>query len=313
MLAAPLSRIVLLAVLLSAVPALAQSDIFLQGGALRGNAETTWTYEAGFIAKRSPHFGIGFAYYNEGHLFDNHRDGLTVQGWYIHPLSQEFEVQLGTGPYASMNNTTVDGVRENQFNLGLLSSVALKWRPTGNRWYFRAQYNNGWVPGSFSSNAVLLGMGRDFREQEPEEENGKLDADLSLWGGTSRTTQIGEQDTAIAYEIEAKLPIKNFEHLKYSIGLLSEGDTNLANRKGVPVQLWYDQPVTKRLTLSMGIGPYVAYDSNNDRKVELIAIGSLRATFQLVGRYEVGVMYHRVASFANRDQDIVMLGLLAHL
>jgi hypothetical protein len=24
-------------------------------------------------------------------------------------------------------------------------------------------------------------------------------------------------------------------------------------------------------------------------------------------------MYHRVASFANRDQDIAMLGLLAHL
>ena len=33
----------------------------------------------------------------------------------------------------------------------------------------------------------------------------------------------------------------------------------------------------------------------------------------LIDRYELAIMYHRVASFANRDQDIAMIGLLAHL
>ena len=95
---------------------------------MRGLDSTTWTYEGGFISIRSDHFGIGFAYINEGHLVDNHRDGLTAQGWYIQSLGDRFEFQLGTGPYATMNNTTVDGVRENQFKVGLLTSAALKWR-----------------------------------------------------------------------------------------------------------------------------------------------------------------------------------------
>jgi hypothetical protein len=303
----------MLGLLFVAPSVFAQSDIFLQGGALRGRESTTWTYEAGFISKRSEHFGLGFAYNNEGHLADNHRDGLTAQGWFIQSLGDRFEFELGTGPYATMNNTTVEGVRENRFKVGLLTSAALKWHPTNNPWYLRVQYNNAWVPGSFYSNAVLLGVGRDFKYQEDDNNDGKLNTDLSFWGGSSRTTQIGAQNTAIAYELEAKRHLKWSEHLAYSVSVLSEGDTNLANRRGVPVRIWYDQPATDRLTFSVGIGPYVAYDGINDKRWQLMGIGSLRVTFRLFDRYDAGVMYTRVASFYNRDQDIVMIGLLARL
>jgi hypothetical protein len=306
------TRILILGLLFVATSAAAQSDIYLQGGGLRGLESTTWTYEGGFISKRSDHFGIGFAYLNEGHLTDNHRDGLSAQGWFIQKMGDAFEFQLGTGPYAAMDNTTVDGVRQNEFKLGLLTSAALKWHPTKKPWYVRAQYNNAWVSNSFHSNAVLLGLGRDFKFQDDDKE-GNLGADLSIWGGTSRTTMVGPQNTAIAYELEAKSHFGQSEHLGYSVSLLSEGDTNLTNRKGVPVQFWYDQPLTKRLTVSAGIGPYVSYDGLNNSKVEVIGIGSLRVSFLLIDRYELGIMYHRVASFANRDQDIAMLGLLAHL
>ncbi|MEO8628123.1 MAG: hypothetical protein ABI612_08470, partial [Betaproteobacteria bacterium] len=252
-------------------------------------------------------------YNNDGHLFDNHRDGLAAQAWYLLPFGNAFEFQLGTGPYATMNNTTVDGTRENEFKVGVLSSAALKWHPTLKPWYLRVQYNNTWVPNSFHSNAVLVGIGRDFTHQSDDDYEGKLDADLSLWGGSSRTTMIGAQDTAIAYQLEAKFHLKNAEHVGYSVALLSEGDTNLADRRGVPVQIWYDQPATKRLTFSAGIGPYVAYDGINGRKFRVMGIGSLRATVRVVGRYEIGMMYTRVASFYNRDQDIVMIGILARL
>jgi len=114
----------LIGFLLLAPATFAQSDIFLQGGALHGRDSETWTYEAGFISKRSEHFGIGFAYLNEGHLPDNHRDALAAQVWLIQPLGERFELQLGTGPYANMNNTTVNGERENRFRVGLLTSAA---------------------------------------------------------------------------------------------------------------------------------------------------------------------------------------------
>jgi hypothetical protein len=305
-------RIWVVALLLVAPRAFAQSEVFIQTGALYGADNATWTYEAGFISRRSEHFGIGFAYYNEGHLFDNHRDGLTAQAWYLLPLSSRIDLEVGTGPYATMNNTTVDGDRVNEFKLGVLSSVALKWRPTAKLWYLRAQYNNVWVPNSVHSNALLLGIGRDFQHQEDNGTNGKLDADLSIWGGWSRTTQVGAQRTAVGYEVEAKKRFKGSEHLAWSVGLLSEGDTNLANRKGIPIQFWYNQPVTKRITVSAGIGPYIAYDGI-DAKVRPAGIGSLRATISVIDRYELGIMYTRVASFYNRDQDIAMIGFLAHL
>ncbi len=159
---------------------------------------------------------------------------------------------------------------------------------------------------------MLFGVGRDFANQEDANDKGKLGADFSFWGGSSRTTQIGTQNTAIAYQVEAKFHPKWSEHFAYSVSALSEGDTNLANRRGIPVQLWYDQPATDRLTFSVGIGPYLAYDGIDDRRWEVVGIGSLRVTFRLFSRYEAGVMYTRVASFYNRDQDIVMIGLLGH-
>jgi hypothetical protein len=57
-----------------------------------------------------------------------------------------------------------------------------------------------------------------------------LDADVSIWLGSSRTTQIGSQNIAIAYEVEARF--RGRETFSYSVAFLSEGDTNLVNRRG---------------------------------------------------------------------------------
>ena len=312
-----MQRISMLGLLFAASAAFAQtddSDIFLLGGALHGLDANTWTYESGFISKRSTHFGIGFAYNNDGHLTDNHRDGLTAQAWYLQPLGDRFELQLGTGPYATMNNTTVDGVRENVFEVGVLTSVALKWHPTDNPWYLRAQYNNTWVPASFHSNAVLVGVGRDFSYKEDDSEDKRLGVDVSFWGVSSRTTQVGPQHTALAYEVEAKstLHFRDFENLAYSISFLSEGDTGLVNRRGVPLRLWYDQPAGP-LKVGFGLGPYFAYDGLSDKKFHVAGIASLRVAYELSRHYGIGVMYTRVASFYSRDEDIVMAGLLVRL
>jgi hypothetical protein len=310
-----MKRISLLGPLLAASTAFAQSDhsdIFLLGGGLHALGDTTWTYESGFVSKLTTHFGIGFAYNNDGHLPDNHRDGLAAQGWYIQRLGRHVELQLGAGPYATMNNTTVHGTRENEFQVGALTSVALKWYPTDHPWYLRAQYNNTWVPASFHSNALLLGVGRDFSYQEDATGAKRLNVDVSFWGGSSRTTQVGAQHTALAYEVEGKSHFAGFDKLGYSASFLSEGDTGLVNRRGVPLRLWYDQPAGP-LMVSFGLGPYVAYDGLSAKKFRVAGTGSLRVAYALSRHYGIGVMYTRVASFYNRDEDIVMAGLLVRL
>lgn len=293
-----------------------RSDFYIMGGALRGLSETTWTAQSGFIYRPGDRrWGLGFAYNNDGHLTNNHRDGLAAQGWYVQPLGEHFELQLGTGPYATMNNTTIDGERLNAFRVGLMSSVALKWRFSERGWYLRTQYNNTWVPGSFNSNALLVGVGHDFTDTDDIDSPLRLNAKVSVWGGTSRTTQLGTQNSAAAYQLEAQYLLDSEQWWKpaaLSVAFLSEGDTLLAHRTGVPVQLWWST-APNGFVFSFGAGPYLAYDGAREQQLNLMGILSLRAAYRFAETsrhaYEVGFMYTRVASFYNRDQDIFMLGL----
>lgn len=292
-------------------------DFFIVGGALHGRSETTFTAQSGFIySPTSTPWGIGFVYTNDGHLTNNHRDGFAVQGWYTWPLSDRLEFQAGTGPYASMNNTTLNGIRENQFRVGLFSSVALKWRPFDTGWYLRSQLTNTLVPGSFNSNAILFGAGYDFVSTSELERSSKLKADVSFWGGTSRTTQLGSQRSGGAVQLEAQYILEEpagwWQPSAYSVAFLSEGDTGLIHRQGVPIQAWWRTP-PDTFTFSFGAGPYIAYDTYRDQRLATMGILSIRAAYKVIdmpaSTIEAAFMYTRIASFYNKDQDIFMLGV----
>lgn len=293
-------------------------DFYAMGGALRGLDQTTWTASSGFIYRpEAGRWGLGFAYVNDGHPTNNHRDGFTAQIWYAQPLPAGLELQVGAGPYASMNNTTVDGIRYNQFRTGVLGSAALKWHPPGaGGWYLRAQVNGAAVPRSFDHMALLFGAGYDFDAVPNDDRPHPLRADVGLWAGTSRTTQLGEQKSGGAFQIEAQVLTHDdgtgWTPSAWSIAFLSEGDTNLVNRKGVPLQAWW-RTAPSRFTFSFGLGPYFAYDGYRDQRLNLMGIGSVRISMRVAetrrNRFEAGFMYTRVASFYNRDEDIFMLGV----
>ena len=320
-------KLILLAgVLLAASSAFAQpdaedtetDDFYVLGGALRALGDTTWTLQSGFIYRPTDSkFGLGFSYNNDGHLPNNHRDGLAGQVWYVQQLGEKFELQAGTGPYANMNNTNENGQRVNKFEVGLMTSVALKWHVFPHGWYLRTQYNNTWVPGSFNSNALLVGAGCDFTTLENSDGPTRLGLDVSLWGGSSRTTQIGTQKSAAAYQVELQYLFDThaqwWQVAGISTGLLSEGDTTLQRRTGIPLQFWWSSEPS-HVTFSTGVGPYLAYDGvRTENKVNLLGIFSIRVTYKFMEtrkhQFEAGFMYTRVASFYNRDEDIFMLGL----
>ena len=197
------------------------------------------------------------------------------------------------------------------------SSVALKWHVFPHGWYLRTQYNNTWVPGSFNSNALLVGAGRDFTTLENSDGPTHLGLDVSLWGGSSRTTQIGTQKSAAAYQVELQYLFDThaqwWQVAGISTGLLSEGDTTLQRRTGIPLQFWWSSEPS-HVTFSAGVGPYLAYDGvRTENKVNLLGIFSIRVTYKFMEtrkhQFEAGFMYTRVASFYNRDEDIFMLGL----
>jgi len=292
-------------------------DFYVMGGVLRGRGDFTWTAATGFVYRPADsRWGVGFVYSNDGHLPNNHRDGFAVQAWYAQPLGDGLELQLGAGPYASMNNTEVNGERLNQFRMGLFGSAALKWHVLGNGWYLRSQLNTTLMARSFDTAAVLFGVGYDFPPGNGGSDGQRLRADISVWGGISRTTTVGLQRNAGAFRVETQyLPQDGgpwWEPSAYSIGFLSEGDTFITDRKGIPVQAWWRTP-PERFVFSFGLGPYLAHDARRDQSLGLLGILSLRAAMEVFEtantRFEIGVMYSRVASFYNKDQDIYLAGI----
>jgi hypothetical protein len=282
-------------------------EVYFQGGALQ-NADapnTTWTLQSGFISQINNKFGVGFSYLNEGHSENNHRDGFAVQGWYTDKITNSLYYQVGTGPYISNNNTLQNENRLNDFHVGLISSATLKYY-LQDGWYLRAQYNNILMT-TTNSNSVLFGIGKDWNNSVNNSEKVFDKVYLSVWSGSSRTTQIGTQENATPVMLDIKQQY-NISRISFGGGLLYEGNTGLVDRTGMYFQGWYDYKPSEQWTLSGGIGPYLAADNKRStEQIKLMMAGSIRIVRDF-GDYFVGGTFTRITSFYNRDQDLFMIG-----
>jgi hypothetical protein len=252
-------------------------------------------------------FAVNVVYLNEGHPENHHRDGFAIQP----SLYKDFDnwrVQLSTGPYYSMDTTRqADGTVLNDKHLGLLSSVALKWHPSPGNWYVGIGYNNVWMQNKLNSNSTILFLGTDMQKDAGEVNSGNASRlKVGLWIGPADTTNPGTK-VKNAGQLEFELPFKNL--FSYSIAALYEGNTTLADRKGVMVQAWYNENFN-RWTLSAGAGPYLERDALRDKRAtNVLAVASVRATYKLTNRTNLGLDFNRVISFYNKDADMILLGL----
>lgn len=277
----------------------ADGDVYIMFGGLTGLGEKTYAYQAGFDRNVSENFSIGATYYNEGHLPNDHRDGLSVQGWYGLKLSHDLALKLGIGPYLSMDGN-YSGTEVNQKGYGILSSVALKWYPTSSSWYLRAQYNNVLLVNGYGSNAVLLGIGTDYEKRKASL---VPDTEFGVWGGISRTTN-ANTNNGLAFQIEGKRPINDY--LSYSVAYLDEGNNGSTNRQGIMGQLWLEGH-SEKWNYGAGFGPYLAYDKMQSGP-NLLAAGSFRLTRNVTKSTQLGFTYNRVVSTYNRDADVYLFG-----
>jgi hypothetical protein len=252
-------------------------------------------------------FAINAVYLNEGHPENHHRDGFAIQPS-LYKDFDDWRVQLSAGPYYSMDTTRQpDGSVLNDRHLGWLSSVALKWQPRQRIWYVGLGYNNVWMPNKLNSNSVVLFLGADMQKDDRSGDSGDgSKSNIGLWVGPGDTTNPGTK-VKTAGQLEFGFPIN--ELFSYSIAGLYEGNTTLADRKGVMAQAWYRQEFND-WTLSAGAGPYLERDALRDKRAtNLLAVASVRATYKLTRRTHVGLNFNRVISFYNKDADIFMLGI----
>lgn len=253
---------------------------------------------------------IDFVYYNEGHPDNNHRDGFALQWLAARRFSRAWTGELGFGPYLSMNTTAIAGRQIDDARLGVLLSAGLRLTvpgPPGT--HLRLGYNHATMRHVHRSDALVLGLGRQFGPAEPAPD---VVPDGGLWLGATvgwALTNVPGSHEARAAVLEARQYAE-----RWGIGykFLFEGDDGAhVDRRGVAGQLWYVQPVTPHLSMSAGLGPYFAANRRDDNRTATNLLISFQAEHALSARTRAAVNFNRIKTFRKtNDRDLFQFGLL---
>jgi hypothetical protein len=271
---------------------------------------------------------LDVVHYNEGHPDNNHRDGFALQWLAAKRFDAWLSAEAGVGPYLSMNTTFVDGRQIDDTRWGLLASAALRfdlpWAWPGT--HVRLAYNHVQVSGAPRSDALLLGIGRQFGAVADSaggheaSSPGMLHDNEPVWLGVSAggaITNMAGTNGAAAVRIAARrsLPAGRARWAVSGSFVFEGEDDARVNRRGLAAQLWYRQPVTPRFGIEVGAGPYFArnkHDEGNGRNCTRgNALISLQADYAVSPRYRLLLSFSRVKTFIDtNDRDLYLIGVL---
>jgi len=295
-----------------------QGDAYFLGGSGTASpgSDARYYFRLGMRERIMENIWAGVEYLNEGHPKEvGHRDGFAVPLWYFIPIGKEnkFRIEMGGGPYFSMNTVTYEDNPDKEYNeknLGMLLSLGASYRLTSKTKAI-VQANEILMSG-FNSFAITAGLGLDLDEASYEKRFSKEKEkiySLSFLGGPSVTTR-GDAEPSLGckFQLRRKIP-EISKRLALSIAGISEGDSGLSSRKGIAGQVWFITPKISWLELSAGAGSYLTREDNPKIKGnELLAIVSIDARFILTDTLYFEGMFDRVVSKEHVDQDLFLLG-----
>jgi hypothetical protein len=211
---------------------------------------------------------IDFVHYNEGHPDNNHRDGFALQWLMVRQLGARSAVELGVGPYLSMNTTVIDGRQVDDANVGALFSLGLRMPlgdlPAGT--HLRIGYNHVQMRNVHRSDALMIGIGRQFGRAEPDPDRSGQRRHLVRRFGRQLDHEHGRhQRRARRRAGSAPLPGPAARALGRVHQVPVRGRRRRAGRpprRRRPAVV--RAAVTPRFAMSAGLGPYVARNRRDD-------------------------------------------------
>jgi hypothetical protein len=255
---------------------------------------------------------IDVIYYNEGHPENNHRDGFGVQFTYVRRLADWLTAEIGAGPYTSMNTTTIGGVEIDQARTGMLYTVALRYplAALGPGTQLRLGYNHVWMHDVHHSDALMLGVDHDFSGAAAPGTSTAMPTSTTLGGaiGRSITNQSGGE-ASFNFMAQARY---RFGQWAASASAIEEGDDHLrVDRRGVALQGWLVQPLTRDWKFSAGAGPYVAHNNRSGEGTDTLGLFTLQIERQVSPDSTAFFAFNRVKTFHERnDRDLFQLGVM---
>jgi hypothetical protein len=256
---------------------------------------------------------LDIIYYNEGHPDNNHRDGYAAQMVFRKNVRPTWGVELGVGPYFSMNRTTKNNIESDDARVGALVSLALIGRldaySQGLQW--RLGYNHVAMTGAPSSDAIVVGIGKEIGAERSSRTGGAPDGHPIWLGaayGFAQTNHSGP-GYRTSYSLEAK---QFYGQFAMSLSAIQEGDDGVrVDRRGVAAQAWYVQPFSQNWSISAGAGPYFARNKLDASGTTLNGLFTVQLDRNLGKDWKVFTNFARVVTFTNKnDSDLVTFGLM---
>ena len=312
--------LVVLVVLATASAAHAQ-EIYIFAGAQRTvhQGEGSYAYGFEYAHNLSEHFVLSYDYLNEGHVTDNHRDGVSGQIWFrLLSPSRKLDFALGSGPYRYYDTTTAQssGQTIDAHGWGGLFSAAVHWYPKS-PWIVQLRYNRAQVGSSFSTDSVLLGIGWQLDAASrpgpvvPPASYGFASPDRNEIDGFIGKTVVNnfQSPEGAAWMVEYRRNLSPYVDITGSI--LDEGDAKAIKRQGVAGQLWLTRTFfDQRASVGIGAGPYFARDQDQtDHRTHVLGLGTTTLSYQFAAQWVLRVSWHRTLTSYSRDTDVLLVGL----
>jgi len=293
-------------------------------GRLESNNSGAKTYTWG-LEYREPltdHWAAGFAWLNEGHLPNNHRDGQTVQLWWhtrTDPLGLVFEGGIGPYRYYDTHALEPDPEFRDVHGWGAVASAAVDWY-FASHWFTYVRINEIAASDKYSSSSVVVGAGYRFTSKF-DFSAGAANSGAAADGGTMPVWEIdglmGERiantrhsESGLAESLQVSRMLS--EHYAVSVSFISGQDTTLHWRDGFAAQLWLQERLTSHLSVGAGAGAFIVSEDDAIQDASapsnLAVMVSVSVAYAITPRWITRVVWDRIGTGDDHDCDILLLG-----
>jgi hypothetical protein len=278
--------------------------------------ESSYAYSIVYQHNTAEHALLSFTWLNEGHVPEHHRDGFGLQGWlrWLN-ATRTFDAAVGVGPYryydTTLHPTATTYINEHGF--GVLYSAAIHWYAFS-PFVLQARYNRVETSNSISTDTLLLGIGYQFESGDrpgPVQPrsygfNSPERNELTLMLG-STTVNDFSSPTGTAGVLEYRRILTPY--IEATATAIDEGEAGHVKRRGLAAQLWAGRPfLDERAMISLGIGPYVAWDENDD-DARTLGLLTMSINYDFSRRWHGRASWYRTVTTNSRDTDVIVLGV----
>lgn len=303
--------------------ALHAQELSVLAGALKSSSNNTYSWEGTYREGLGRYAAWSFSWLNEGHIPDHHRDGQAVQFWGRLPLwNNRLELSAGAGPYRwfDTKQAQLGGDYSNTHGWGGLFSLRAAYY-FDNRWIAEVKLNRVQAYGGPDTTALLFGIGYQLdapdgpgpRARPPSRTTNVTSNEVTVMLGTTILNS-PDSESNLAESIEYRRGL--WHYVDFTASYLHEGGNVQSRRDGVAAQLWATRAFfDDRLTLGVGIGPYLSITQNDDLPQNRTGDGrfsglvSVSASYRFTDRWLARVTWNRMVTRYDRDADIIEAGV----